>query len=216
VGPAHFPAWLPRPLTSYLGGQRPMAWFSLFPWGAWALVGVAVGHLWVDRKPRSSPAEERLRPHLRGWRRADRCGRHHSRRRSDHHSLPLGAHHADGARHLLPSTGAHRPSRRGRFRLVPVSPRPLLAAAPAWPHLAPDLLGAHRASATAAWSTPCAIGSTSPAPQVSSPFSPWPCWASRWPRRATAGRLSIGCAHAFVRRAWRDTKAIHQPVTLQL
>jgi uncharacterized membrane protein len=46
VGPAHFPAWLPRPLTSYLGGQRPMAWFSLFPWGAWALVGVAVGHIW--------------------------------------------------------------------------------------------------------------------------------------------------------------------------
>jgi uncharacterized membrane protein len=47
IGPAHFPAWLLRPLTSYLGGQRPMAWFSLFPWGAWALVGVAVGHLWV-------------------------------------------------------------------------------------------------------------------------------------------------------------------------
>jgi uncharacterized membrane protein len=47
IGPAHFPAWLPRPITSYLGGQRPMAWFSFFPWGAWALVGVAVGHLWV-------------------------------------------------------------------------------------------------------------------------------------------------------------------------
>ena len=47
VGPAHFPAWLPRPLTSYIGGQRPMAWFSLFPWGAWALVGVPVGHLWA-------------------------------------------------------------------------------------------------------------------------------------------------------------------------
>jgi uncharacterized membrane protein len=47
VGPAHFPSWLPRPLSSYLGGQRPMAWFSLFPWGAWALGGVAVGHLWV-------------------------------------------------------------------------------------------------------------------------------------------------------------------------
>jgi uncharacterized membrane protein len=47
VGPAHFPSWLPRTLSSYLGGQRPMAWFSLFPWGAWALGGVAVGHLWV-------------------------------------------------------------------------------------------------------------------------------------------------------------------------
>ena len=55
VGPAHFPTWLPRPLTSYLGGQRPMAWFSLFPWGAWALVGVAVGHLWARarRDPRA-------------------------------------------------------------------------------------------------------------------------------------------------------------------
>lgn len=47
VGPAHFPSWLPRPLTSYLGGQRPMAWFSLFPWGAWALAGVPLGHYWV-------------------------------------------------------------------------------------------------------------------------------------------------------------------------
>lgn len=47
VGPATFPDWLPRPLTSYLGGQRPMAWFTLFPWAAWALLGAAVGHLWL-------------------------------------------------------------------------------------------------------------------------------------------------------------------------
>ena len=47
IGPAHFPTWLPRPLTSYIGGQRPMAWFPLFPWAAWAFTGVAVGHLWV-------------------------------------------------------------------------------------------------------------------------------------------------------------------------
>ncbi len=47
VGPAHFPAWLPRSLTSYLGGQRPMAWFPLFPWAAWAFVGVVVGHVWA-------------------------------------------------------------------------------------------------------------------------------------------------------------------------
>jgi uncharacterized membrane protein len=47
VGPARFPAWLPRPLTSYIGGQRPMAWFPLFPWGAWALAGVLIGHLWI-------------------------------------------------------------------------------------------------------------------------------------------------------------------------
>jgi uncharacterized membrane protein len=50
IGPAQLPsflAWLPRPLTSYIGGQRPMAWFPLFPWAAWALSGVAIGHLWV-------------------------------------------------------------------------------------------------------------------------------------------------------------------------
>ena len=47
VGPAHLPSWLPRPITSYVGGQRPMSWFPLFPWGAWALSGVAIGHLWV-------------------------------------------------------------------------------------------------------------------------------------------------------------------------
>jgi uncharacterized membrane protein len=47
VGPAHFPDALPKPLTSYIGGQRPMSWFGLFPWAAWPLVGVAVGHVWV-------------------------------------------------------------------------------------------------------------------------------------------------------------------------
>jgi uncharacterized membrane protein len=47
IGPMHFPSYLPRPLTSYLGGQRPMAWFPLFPSLAWPLVGVLVGHYWV-------------------------------------------------------------------------------------------------------------------------------------------------------------------------
>ena len=47
IGPLHFPSYLPRPLTSYLGGQRPMAWFPLFPSLAWPLVGVLVGHYWV-------------------------------------------------------------------------------------------------------------------------------------------------------------------------
>ncbi|HVZ72496.1 MAG TPA: heparan-alpha-glucosaminide N-acetyltransferase domain-containing protein [Polyangia bacterium] len=47
LGPAHFPTFIPRPITSYLGGQRPMSWFGLFPWGAWAFTGLAVGHLWV-------------------------------------------------------------------------------------------------------------------------------------------------------------------------
>jgi uncharacterized membrane protein len=47
VGPHHFPDFLPRPLTSYLGGERPMSWFPLFPWLAWPLIGVLVGHAWV-------------------------------------------------------------------------------------------------------------------------------------------------------------------------
>jgi uncharacterized membrane protein len=47
IGPHHFPDFLPRPLTSYLGGERPMSWFPLFPWLAWPLVGVLVGHAWV-------------------------------------------------------------------------------------------------------------------------------------------------------------------------
>ena len=47
VGPAVFPSFLPRGLTSYIGGQRPMSWFPLFPWGAWSLVGVVVGHWWL-------------------------------------------------------------------------------------------------------------------------------------------------------------------------
>jgi uncharacterized membrane protein len=59
IGPAHFPAVLPTPLTSYLGGQRPMSWFGLFPWAAWSLAGVAVGHLWF-RASRTSPRREAL------------------------------------------------------------------------------------------------------------------------------------------------------------
>jgi uncharacterized membrane protein len=41
-------------LTSYVGGQRPMSWFGLFPWAAWSFVGLAVGHVWVraSREPR--------------------------------------------------------------------------------------------------------------------------------------------------------------------
>jgi uncharacterized membrane protein len=35
------------PLTSYIGGARPMAAFPIFPWGAWGLLGVVLGHLWV-------------------------------------------------------------------------------------------------------------------------------------------------------------------------
>jgi uncharacterized membrane protein len=47
VGPAHFPTWIPTPISAYIGGQRPMSWFALFPWAAWALVGLAIGHVWV-------------------------------------------------------------------------------------------------------------------------------------------------------------------------
>ena len=47
IGPRPIgPPWL-APLTSYIGGLRPMAAFPIFPWGAWALLGVVVGHLWV-------------------------------------------------------------------------------------------------------------------------------------------------------------------------
>jgi uncharacterized membrane protein len=59
VGPARFPSFLPAALTSYVGGQRPMSWFGLFPWAAWALVGLAVGHVWV-RASRGSPRREAL------------------------------------------------------------------------------------------------------------------------------------------------------------
>lgn len=53
IGPAVFPDFIPRALSSYIGGQRPMAWFPLFPWGAWALVGLVIGQLWLreSRKP---------------------------------------------------------------------------------------------------------------------------------------------------------------------
>lgn len=47
IGPAHFPAWIPFWLSSYVGGQRPDSWFPLFPWAAWPLIGVALGHVWV-------------------------------------------------------------------------------------------------------------------------------------------------------------------------
>lgn len=47
VGPAHFPTWIPTWLSAYVGGQRPMSWFGLFPWAAWPLAGVAIGHFWV-------------------------------------------------------------------------------------------------------------------------------------------------------------------------
>jgi uncharacterized membrane protein len=54
VGPLPITQWFPEPLrpwvepvTSYVGGQRPMSWFALFPWGAWAPVGLVVGHLWL-------------------------------------------------------------------------------------------------------------------------------------------------------------------------
>jgi uncharacterized membrane protein len=47
VGPAVMPRWIPEPISAYVGGQRPMSWFALFPWGAWAPVGLVIGHLWL-------------------------------------------------------------------------------------------------------------------------------------------------------------------------
>jgi uncharacterized membrane protein len=53
IGPAKFPTYLPLWITSYLGGAKPLdpaqhflAWFPLFPWLAWPLLGVAAGHWW--------------------------------------------------------------------------------------------------------------------------------------------------------------------------
>jgi len=59
IGPMHFPDFIPRPISSYFGGERPMAWFPLFPWAAWPLVGVAIGHVWV-RQARISKRREAL------------------------------------------------------------------------------------------------------------------------------------------------------------
>ena len=47
VGPARIPGPLPRALTAYVGGATAMNWFPLFPWAAWPLVGVALGHHWA-------------------------------------------------------------------------------------------------------------------------------------------------------------------------
>ncbi len=60
VGPARFPGWLPPELTSYLGGQRPLAWFSLFPWAAWPLAGVALGHVWMSAARRGPGSEAKV------------------------------------------------------------------------------------------------------------------------------------------------------------
>lgn len=47
VGPAHFPGWIPTWLSAYFGGQRPLSWFGLFPWAAWPLIGIVIGHIWA-------------------------------------------------------------------------------------------------------------------------------------------------------------------------
>src|SRR3569832_649395 len=47
IGPAHFPTFIPSMLSAYIGGQRPMSWFPLFPWVAWPLADEEIGHLWV-------------------------------------------------------------------------------------------------------------------------------------------------------------------------
>ena len=60
IGPYHFPSFLPRPLTSYLGGERPMAWFPLFPSLAWPLVGVLDRADYLGR-PTGPHASRRLR-----------------------------------------------------------------------------------------------------------------------------------------------------------
>jgi len=47
IGPTPWGPSVLAPITSYIGGARPMAAFPIFPWGAWGLLGVVVGHLWI-------------------------------------------------------------------------------------------------------------------------------------------------------------------------
>jgi uncharacterized membrane protein len=47
IGPRPLLSPVLAPLTSYIGGARPMASFPIFPWGAWGLLGVVIGHLWL-------------------------------------------------------------------------------------------------------------------------------------------------------------------------
>jgi len=57
VGPVGFgrswPAWT-RVFTSYVGGERPLAWFPVFPWLGWAAAGLVAGHVWL-RLPERAP-----------------------------------------------------------------------------------------------------------------------------------------------------------------
>ena len=56
IGPAHFPTWIPTWISAYIGGQRPMSWFALFPWAGWPLAGVILGHFWA--RASSSPGRQ--------------------------------------------------------------------------------------------------------------------------------------------------------------
>jgi uncharacterized membrane protein len=47
IGPRPLGPAALAPLTSYVGGVRPMAAFPIFPWGAWGLLGVVLGHAWL-------------------------------------------------------------------------------------------------------------------------------------------------------------------------
>jgi uncharacterized membrane protein len=47
IGPTPFLPPVLAPITSYIGGARPMAAFPIFPWGSWGLLGVVIGHLWI-------------------------------------------------------------------------------------------------------------------------------------------------------------------------
>jgi uncharacterized membrane protein len=47
IGPRPLGPAALAPLTSYIGGARPMAAFPIFPWGAWGMLGVVLGHVWV-------------------------------------------------------------------------------------------------------------------------------------------------------------------------
>ncbi len=102
IGPTHFPVCLPRPLTSYLGGERPMAWFPLFPSLAWPLVGVLRRSLLGAAERDRAQAGDRVRHHRRGRRSADDCAVMMVRALQPvHHPLPVGPGAADGAGDVL-------------------------------------------------------------------------------------------------------------------
>lgn len=57
-----YPSFLPAPLLAYFYGPRPLAYFPLLPWVAFALLGLGLGDLWQRMiEARGGDAEGRAR-----------------------------------------------------------------------------------------------------------------------------------------------------------